>query len=266
MNDHAYTHYAALYDTIGQTAFTERLAVNVLHWLVPHRWSRASLPQRRVLDLACGTGAATLVFAQAGCQVVGLDRSAAMLEYAHQKFRDGYDNVSLLHEDIRNLGPRLPFNPHSFDLVTCFFDSLNYLLDDSDLQRVCQGVATLLQPGGLFIFDLNTEAEFCTWDECDQVVYDGSEHLVYNRLHYDAGTGIATGRIVWFRYNNQQWWRGEETHTQRCWSDAEIEAALAATGRNGTGELHLHLIARRTPTWEDAPEDAPRVVYCIQAE
>ena len=46
----------------------------------------------RVLDLACGTGEAALVFAAAGCEVAGVDQSAAMLEIARGKARDaGYD-------------------------------------------------------------------------------------------------------------------------------------------------------------------------------
>ena len=63
-------------------------------WLA---WALAWLAERgvqpaRMLDLACGTGEAALVFAAAGCEVAGVDQSAAMLEIARGKARDaGYD-------------------------------------------------------------------------------------------------------------------------------------------------------------------------------
>jgi SAM-dependent methyltransferase len=242
----------------------------VLNWLTQEAWERESLAERRVLDLACGTGAAALVFAQAGCQVVGVDRSAAMLEQARQKTSTVRGNLTLLQTDMRDL-ESVPLPAHSFDLVTCFFDSLNYLLDDSDLQRVCAGVATVLKPGGFFIFDLNTEVEFLTWEGYDQVVYDGSQHMVYNRLDYNHRQGIATGRIVWLSYHHNRWWRSEETHHERAWSEDEIRAALAAGGprssdQTSTGQGRLHLVARRTPQGEEAAEHAPRIVYVVRAQ
>jgi hypothetical protein len=103
------------------------------------------------------------------------------------------------------------------------------------------------------VFDLNTAHEFETWDDTDQVVFDSPDLLVYNRLSYDAERRIARGRIVWFVREIDRWWRDEETHEERAWSDDEVVAALGAAG--------LRVAARRTPTWAPAPADAPRVVY-----
>ena len=72
-----YDSYAAIYDLAGQGRFGEQMARWVLRWL-----SERDKRPGRVLDLACGTGAAALVFAQAGCEIVGVDSSAAMLDTA----------------------------------------------------------------------------------------------------------------------------------------------------------------------------------------
>ncbi len=69
--------------------------------------------------------------------------------------------------------------------------------------------------------------------------YDGQDCLVYNQLNYDPELGLATGRIVWFVRETELWWRDEETHTQRAWSDADVCAALAGAG--------LELIGRFDP-------------------
>ncbi|MBK9715400.1 MAG: class I SAM-dependent methyltransferase [Kouleothrix sp.] len=271
-----YDSYAPVYDAIGHGRFSAQMAAWALRWLA----ERSERPAR-ALDLACGTGDAALTLAASGCAVVGVDRSAAMLRIARGKARDAGCAVDLVQGDIRDLagadqrptgpGERLPEQANesdssfvirrssfivrrpSFDLATCFSDSLNYLIEDGDLARVFAGVAALLRPGGHLIFDVNTEAELATWDERDAVTYDGRDCLVYNQLDYDAATRLATGRIVWFVREIERWWRGEETHVERAWSDGELRVALAGAG--------LALVGRLDPQGHTAAADAPRVVY-----
>lgn len=257
-----YRDYAAIYDAIGQGRFAEALARQVLEWLTTNGYPA---PQR-VLDLACGTGAATLVFAEAGSTALGVDIAPAMLSAARHKAALRGLDVTFIQADMRALAPQYPnsagvvppgdqsaLRDASFDLITCFFDSLNYLLEGGDLERVCAGVARLLRPGGHFVFDLNSPAEFATWDECDRVVYDGRDYLVYNRLNYDSRSRLGTGRIVWFVREIDRWWRGEETHCERAWNVQEITAALQQHG--------LELLACRTPEGAAADELSLRVVY-----
>ncbi len=262
-----YDAYAPIYDAIGQGQFSARMAVWALAWLA----ERGRQQPVRVLDLACGTGEAALVFAAAGCAVAGLDRSAAMLAIAGGKARDAGYSVAFMRGDMRELPTEdkgrmtndqslqidsfssFVLRPRFFDLVTCFYDSLNYLIDDGDLDRVCAGVARVLSPGGTMIFDLNTTAEYATWDERDSVTHDGRDCMVYNQLSYDADTHLATGRIVWFVRELDRWWRGEETHIERAWSGNQVRAALAGAG--------LMLAGRYDPTGGVAAVDAPRVVY-----
>src|SRR5436190_7813524 len=93
-----YEDYAPIYDAIGQGHFSARMAAWARAWLAECGKSPA-----RVLDLACGTGEAALVFAAAGCDAVGLDRSAAMLEIARGKARGaGYD-ITFIQADMREL-------------------------------------------------------------------------------------------------------------------------------------------------------------------
>jgi SAM-dependent methyltransferase len=260
-----YAAYAPVYDAIGQGQFSARMAAWSLAWLAEHGLEQPA----NVLDLACGTGEAALIFAANGANVTGVDQSLAMLNIASGKARDaGYD-VAFVRGDMRELrieneklrieGARTQaFSQFSilnsqFDLVTCFYDSMNYLLDDGDLDRVCAGAAAMLRMGGFLIFDLNTAAEYATWDDRDSVAHDGHDCMVYNQLSYDPDTCLAIGRIVWFVRELDRWWRGEETHTERAWSDSEVCAALAGAG--------LALVGQYTPTGDPAAADAPRVVY-----
>ena len=269
-----YDGYAPVYDAIGQGRYSATMAARSLGWL-----AERGAVARRVLDLACGTGEAALVFAAAGCQVAGVDRSAQMLAIARGKARDAGYPIELVQGDIRELRSidhRSPTTDHrrrsrpvsrrpsvvgrqsSFDLVTCFADSLNYLTEDGDLDRVFAGAAGALRPGGYLICDINAAAEYASWDERDVVTHDGGDILVYNRLSYDPAARLASGRIVWFAREIERWWRGEETHVERAWSDAEVSAALAGAG--------LRLDARLDVEGNAAAPDARRVVYVAWRE
>jgi SAM-dependent methyltransferase len=262
-----YGDYAPVYDAIGQGRFGASMAGWALGWLS----ARGTHPTH-VLDLACGTGAAALAFAAAGCQVVGVDLSPAMLRIAQGRARDAGYALTLVEGDIRGLNDELrttnddsclrdidsSFIAHrsSFDLATCFADSLNYLTEDGDLDRVFAGAAAALARGGHLIYDLNSQAEYATWDERDSITYDGRDYLVYKQLGYDPETRLATGRIVWFVRETDLWWRGEETHTQRAWSEAEVCGALAAAGLALVGRFDVE----GTPVAE-AAADVRRIVY-----
>lgn len=258
-----YDAYAPVYDAIGQGRFGAELAERVCGWLV-ERGARVE----HVLDLACGTGAASLVLAAAGCQVLGVDRSAAMLAIAQARVRDAGVAVSFVQSDLRDLvrfvrhrdgvreGVPQWIEHEAYDVATCFSDSMNYLTGDGDLLSVFTGVAHALRPGGYLVFDMNTEAEFATWDGQDVVTYDGHDYLVYNQLDYDAATRVATGRIVWFVREIERWWRGEEIHWMRAWSDADVFTALMRAG--------LDVRERLSPEGYPAALDAPRVVYVAQ--
>lgn len=249
----SYSSYAPIYNAIDQGSFARELAQRI--------YADLPAPPQQVLDLACGAGSAGLYFAVRGAGVVGVDRSPAMLAIAQAKARDLGLPLQFVEADLRRLPITLsgPLASGSFDLVTCLYDSLNYLLDDGDLHSVCAAVQALLRPGGRFVFDLNTEDEFLSWGEdgSDQVVHDAGGIFVYNRLTYDHQQRRAYGRIVWLvRDTEEHWWRDEETHIERPWDEAEVLNALADNG--------LRLLARRTPLWEPADAHAPRVVYCAE--
>jgi SAM-dependent methyltransferase len=101
-------------------------------------------------DVACGTGTFVRYLRQWGVPVFGIDRAMAMLRIAVQKNRE--NGAKFLRQDLRQL--QLPY---PVDLITCHFDSLNYLLSTRDLLKaLCRFRANLTQ-GGYAIFDMVTD-------------------------------------------------------------------------------------------------------------
>jgi SAM-dependent methyltransferase len=164
------------------------------------------------LDLACGTGGLALALAGRGWRVVGLDLSPAMIRVACGKGSSAEFQVG----DMRSfdLGTR-------FDLVTCAFDSFNYLLSLDEVRAAFRCVRTHLQPGGLFLFDLNTPS-----------LYEAHHHGIIERdvedvafrqeLRYEAKERLA---YTTFRFD-----RGVEVHVQRAYEREEIESQLRKAG------------------------------------
>lgn len=109
-----------------------------------------------VLDAACGTGRYSLVLAERGHQVIGVDQSAAMLEIARGK---------LPAADFRQADlTELPLPDHSVDAVVCALA----LVHIPDVAPALREFARVLRPGGRviisdvhpFLVSLGWQAQF----------------------------------------------------------------------------------------------------------
>ena len=99
------------------------------------------------LDLCCGAGSLLKFVCEEGFSAVGMDASKYQLNYAKQNA----PYAKLFEGDIRKLSL-----PQMFDVITCMFDSLNYLILKQDLEKVFCRVKSHLKQNGLIAFDMNT--------------------------------------------------------------------------------------------------------------
>ncbi len=117
-------------------------------------WQRlASAQDGPVLELGCGTGRITVPVARAGAEVVGIDRSAEMLDRGRQRLRRArlQDRALLVRGDIR----ALPFRSRpGFNLVMAPYGILQSLTRERDLEETLASVRRVLRRGGLFGIDL----------------------------------------------------------------------------------------------------------------
>jgi ubiquinone/menaquinone biosynthesis C-methylase UbiE len=116
-------------------------------------WRRLALrADGPVLELGCGTGRISLPLARAGVDLVGIDRSSAMLERARTKAaRAGMArSIPFVRGDIR----ALPFRDRAFRMVIAPYGILQSLTRPRDLSATLASVARLLPPGGVFGLDL----------------------------------------------------------------------------------------------------------------
>ena len=101
-----------------------------------------------VLDIACGSGSLCKEFLHLGIDPIGVDGSADMLAKAGEKLSG---QVLLLQQDMRELDLY-----GMVDGAVCTMDSVNHLCKTIDVQRFFERLRLFVQPGGLFIFDVNS--------------------------------------------------------------------------------------------------------------
>jgi len=144
------------------------------------------------LDAGCGTGVLLAALGKRGWRSTGIDLSGGMLRAARKADRARH----IAQADFR----ALPFGPR-FDLVTCLFDSINFLTGDGDLELALAEFARTLRPGGILYFDVVTEEmvtqyfEGPEWSE-EHAGFQTSWHTEYSRESQIAETTIRIGYSV----------------------------------------------------------------------
>ena len=172
------------------------------------------------LDVACGTALAMPFFGTRGFVSTGVDISPVMLNVARKRAQ------RLVAGDTRALPLR-----GTFSRITCLYDSLNHLLDPSDLVSAFGEIARVMDDDSLFIFDMNHPEIYPeVWGMKEPFIDEGPDfHLeiatTYRRRDR-LGRALVTGWAIV---------RGEridirEHHTQRSYERDDIVAALAEAG------------------------------------
>jgi demethylmenaquinone methyltransferase/2-methoxy-6-polyprenyl-1,4-benzoquinol methylase len=103
-------------------------------------------PDSEVLDVACGTGALSEAFLEAGAaRVVGLDYTPGMLDIAREKA--GRADLKSTLEYVQGDAMELPFEDSSFDVLSIAFGIRNVV----DPSRAFAEFSRVLRPGGRLI-------------------------------------------------------------------------------------------------------------------
>jgi ubiquinone/menaquinone biosynthesis C-methylase UbiE len=215
-----YQKFAQVYDRIGSDQFSTKMFRYSLRLL-----RQLNYRPRSMLDLACGTGTAAVMWAQQNIKTFGIDGSEHMLSIAREKARESGVEIAFSRQSMTSFSM-----PQKVDLVTCYFDSLNYLLTLSDIAACFKSVRRSLYDNGYFIFDVNTpEAMKVLWgsqiyaDETDDVAW------IWKNCYFPR-VKRAEIRATFFVRQGKIWERFEETHAERGYSITDIRKVLKTSG------------------------------------
>ncbi len=238
----AYEALAASYDRLTNDVDYEATVAfyeEILH--------QERLKPRTAVDLACGTGSVTAILARKGLQVIGVDLSEEMLTVACQKAGALNPMPRFVCQSLQEL--RLP---RAVDLAVCALDSLDYVTDPKDCQEAIRRVYKALNPGGIFIFDVNTPEKLRAMD--GQVFLDEDEdvYCVW-RGEFDEQTNICSYGMDLFQRRGNLWERSFEEHCEYAYSAQQLKDYLKAAGFT-----HIRVYGDRRL---EAPQEGEQRIY-----
>lgn len=203
-----------------------------------------------LLDLGCGTGSVTELLAESGFDMIGIDNSEEMLEIAMEKKEQSGLDILYLLQDMRE-----------FELygtvkgVVSICDSMNYILEDEELEEVFRLVHNYLDNEGIFLFDMNTMYKYETLLSDNTFAEDREECSFIWENYYDEEEAVNQYDLSLFiREEDGRYAKYEETHLQRAYEQERVETLL----KNAGFEL-LHVYDAFTK--EVPAEDSERIYF-----
>lgn len=219
-----YSALSAVYDRLNADLDYEKWADYIDAQIKAH----SDIAAKLVLDLCCGTGTMTLALDRRGYDMTGVDRSPEMLDIARGKAEAAgrADAILFLCQDM------LSFELYgTVQAVVSCLDSVNHVDGKADFLTMLSLVHNYLEPGGLFLFDVNTPYKFkeiygtnayvledegvlCAW----QNLYDPQSRLC--EFFTSVFTEDADGRYT----------RRDDYERETCFTAAEIRRMLKKSG------------------------------------
>ena len=220
MKNDFYDLLAPFYATLNGEVDYAGMADFIHHLLSSYSAGRA----RSVLDLGCGSGNVTLPLLALGYDMTGIDSSADMLAEARE--RGGGDKVLWLCQDMRS------FELYgTVDAIVCTLDGINHLTKKEDVATCFAWAHNYLEPGGLFLFDVNTPHKF-------QSVYGTNSYILEDegvfcgwQNSYNEKTGLCRFDITLFEEQaDGSYLRADASLKERVYPEKTLRALLQDAG------------------------------------
>ncbi len=245
----AYTEFAAVYDEFMDNVPYDEWA-DYLHGLL----QKDGIEDGLVLDLGCGTGAMTERMAAFGYDMIGADNSEEMLEIAMEKRLESGHDILYLLQDMREF--------ELYGTVRAIYsvcDTVNYITEETDLEEVFRLVNNYLDPGGLFVFDFNTEYKYREILGQQTIAENRENNSFIWENDYDEETGINTYELALFlKREDGLYEKQEEIHYQKAYT---LEAMKRIIERAG-----LEFVTAYDAFTDRRPDEKSERIYVIARE
>ena len=208
---------------------------------------RENLRPRTAVDLACGTGSVTAILARQGLQITGVDMSEEMLTVAWEKCMELENPPRFVCQKLQQL-----WLPRGVDLAVCALDSLDYITDPADCAEAIRRVYKALNPGGIFIFDVNTPEKLRAMDGQVFLDEDDDVYCIW-RGEFDEETNICSYGMDLFQRKGDLWERSFEEHREYAYSQKQLTEYLRQAGFT-----HIEVYADRR---FEAPRTGEQRIY-----
>lgn len=246
----AYTSFAAVYDT-----FMDNIPYEEWEKYLKSLLYEYGVREGLVLELGCGTGNMTEILAQSGYDMTGVDNAEEMLEIAIEKrMKSGLD-ILYLQQDMRE------FELYgTVKAIVSVCDSVNYILEEEELEEVFRLVNNYLDPGGVFIFDFNTVYKYREILG-DQTIAENREEcsFIWDNYYYEEERINEYELSLFIREGDSELYRKyQETHFQKAYDLETMKRLITQSG--------LEYITAYDAFTKEAPTRVSERIYVIARE
>lgn len=242
----AYTGFAQVYDLFMDNVPYEEWGVYLTGLLQEY-----GVTDGIVLDLGCGTGKITRLLKARGYDMIGVDSSGEMLGAAMEQETEG---ILYLCQDMRKIELY-----GTVAAVVSICDSINYILEEDELREVFALVNNYLDPGGMFVFDLNTRYKYETVLG-DTVICENREEgsFIWENYYHETEQVNEYDLTFFVREEGELYRKYQETHYQRGYDLGDVKRLLQEAG--------LEFVAAYDAFTREAPRQDSQRIYIIARE
>ena len=230
----AYQDFAYVYDELMDATPYEEWCGRI-HKLIqeygvskPKRDAEDLLDSERnlVVDLGCGTGTLTELLYKLGYDMIGIDNSSEMLNVAMEKRAETGSEILYLLQDMRELELY-----STVGTVVSVCDSVNYILEEEELLETFSLVNNYLYPGGIFIFDFNTEYKYREVIGDTTIAENREDCSFIWENYYDPETCVNEYDLTIFVQEEEEIFRRfTETHYQKGYTPEQMVKLIEQAG------------------------------------
>ena len=218
----SYGIFSEFYD-----ALTANVSYDTVAQVLSSLLTRYGKGRGLLLDLACGTGSVSVRLAEKGYEVIGVDLSPEMLSEAQNKAYSAGQNILFLCQDMTKLDLY-----GTVDAAVCTLDGLCHLPDEESLSAALRKVSLFMNPGGVFLFDVNSVYKHRAVLGNNTFVYDTDEvYCVWQNTLLSDGVTVQMDLDFFEPVSDAgDYVRQSERFTERAYPRETLEAMLKKAG------------------------------------
>lgn len=213
----AYSFFAKVYDELTQNVEYSRRAEYVSGLLLSY-----GIKDGTVLDLACGTGSLSVELKKYGYDMIGVDASVEMLSIAQNKAYEENVDIMFICQYMQELELYSTVNA-----AVCSLDSLNHVIDKEDVQKTFYRLSEYIEPGGIFIFDVNTVYKHkCVLGD-NTFVYEYPDVFCVWQNNFNEEDNTVDISLDFFENCGENYKRYTENFTERAYEISDLKEMLS---------------------------------------
>ncbi|WP_432358498.1 class I SAM-dependent DNA methyltransferase [Sporosarcina sp. UB5] len=243
VNKEAYTNFALVYDElmtdIPYDAYVDLISL-----------ATSGIKGKKIIDVGCGTGLLSVKLSKSGAIVTGIDLSKDMLNIAEKRANDLSLEIGFHELPMQEIE-----GEEQFDAAVIAIDSLNYLPDKENVLTTFKGLYSVLNSGGVLIFDVHSTFK------TDVIFMEGPFTFDNDRIAYiwhteegDEEHSVLSELSFFVKEESGLYRRFDERHEQRTFHVFEYVDLLQEAG---------FTVERIFADWEDEPpyEESERIFF-----